>query len=284
MRRKVLVTGASGFTGSYLVRMLDDSGWEAVPLVRRSLGLCNEIVLDFYDLDFCHKIRLLPKVDTVVHLGAKIGWDGSTRKEMFKPNVLATAELAEWSESIGAYFLFASTAIVCGTKNPHITSETSPAPDTNYGYSKWLAEETIRMSGVKHGILRIAGIFGKNGPSHLGINVAIDGALNDVVPVQYGAGAVRRNYIYRKDLCSVIKFCIENEIEGTHLVSGTSINSISEMLQIICDVLLPGRKPECAENKDVVRDQIIEHSINLPQGRSFKEAIKDIKNAAETPV
>jgi len=278
---KVLVTGANGFTGSNLLRVMDDSGWDVLPLVRRRSGLANEVCLDFCDHNLRHKLNQLPKVDAIVHLGAKIGWGGSSQNELLRPNVLATAELADWAKSTGAYFLFSSAAIVCGVGNTHIISDSEPNPDTDYGYSKWLAEEIIKMSGAKRGILRIAGIFGRNGPQHLGINVAIERALEGKLPIQRGTGEINRNYIYVKDLCHIIKFCIESELEGTHLVSGGSVNTVSEMLKIICEVFLDGKGPESIEHKGVAKDQIIEHSEHLPSGRSFVEAIKDIKSATE---
>ncbi|MDD5063437.1 MAG: NAD(P)-dependent oxidoreductase [Phycisphaerae bacterium] len=279
---RVLISGANGFVGSCLVKMLEDTNWQIVPLVRRSSGFDNEVVLDFCDIDFCSKLALLPKVDAVVHLGAKIGWDGSTREELFKPNVLATVELADWSKSIGAYFLFSSAAIVFGSHSHHITSNSKLELDTDYGYSKWLAEETIKMSGVESGILRIGGIFGKSGPRHLGINVAINNAIKGIVPVQFGKGAIKRNYIYVKDLCNIIRFCIENRVGGDYLVSGSSVNTVYEMLRIICDVLLDGREPEHVEKEETGHDQIIEHSSHLPSGRSFEEAIRNIKSATES--
>jgi UDP-glucose 4-epimerase len=282
MAGSVLITGANGFVGSHLVKMLEDTDWQTIPLVRRSSGFDNEVVLDFCDVDFCGKLASLPKVDAVVHLGARIGWDGSTREELFKPNVLATAELADWSKSIGAYFLFSSAAIVFGARNPHITSSSRLELDTDYGYSKWLAEETVRMSGVKSGVLRIGGIFGRSGPKHLGINVAIDNAIKGIAPVQVGKGAVKRNYIYVEDLCNIIRFCIDNKVDGTHLVSGSSVNTISEMLRIICDVLLDGRDPDYIESKSTAQDQVVEHSSHLPAGRSFKQAIEDIRSATES--
>lgn len=280
----MLITGANGFTGSNLVKMLADSGWYILPLVHHDSGLDNEMVLDFCDSNLRHKLNLLPKVDVVVHLGARIGLNGWTREDLFTTNVLATAELAEWAKSIGAYFLFSSTAIVCGVRSTHITSDNPPNPDTDYGYSKWLAEEMVKMSGVKSGILRIAGIFGKNGPRHLGINVAINRALQGKMPVQYGNGTIKRNYIYVKDLCDIINYCIENKLESTHLVSGTSVNTVSEMLRIICGVLFDGRGPDYLESKGAPRDQIIEHSSCLPAGRSFKQAIEDIKSAGKPSI
>lgn len=276
VKKRVLITGANGFIGSKLMDILKRTDWELVPLVRSRTGLKSEVVIDFCAPNFCRTINSLSKVDAIVHLGAKIGWDSSSKHALFVPNVLATGELVRWAKRIEAYFVFASAAIVCGVKNSHITSVNKPNPDTDYGYSKWLAEEIIQMSGVKYTILRIAGVFGKDGPSHLGINKAINDALNGIRPIQYGDGGIKRNYIYVKDLSNIIKFCIENKIEGTHLVAG-SINTISEMLQIICDVILIGKKPEYRKDKDG-SDQIIEHSVYLPRARSFEEAIRDIIN------
>lgn len=276
MEKSVLITGANGFVGRHLLNKLESSDWSVIPLVHRKIGWENEIVLDFCDSNFCETINLLPQVDAVVHLGAKIGWDGSPRKELFVPNVFATGVLANWGNKIGAYFIFASAAIVCGSRNLRITSESKSNPDTDYGYSKWLGEEIIQMSGVKHAILRIAGIFGSGGPSHLGLNKTIDDALHGKIPVQYGTGKIRRNYIYVEDLSDIIIHCIENEVEGKHLVAGSSINTVAEMLQIICDKLLPGSHPEYIEGRKGY-DQVLTPSPVLPKGRTFGEAIEHIR-------
>ena len=275
MGKTILVTGANGFVGRNLLNALESSDWDIIPLVHRESGLSGEIVLDFCSEDFNQQINMLPEVDVIVHVGAKIGWDKSQKPALFIPNVLATAEMVKWAKKISAYFLFASTAIVCGVRNPHITSESKPNPDTDYGYSKWLAEEMIRMSGVEHAILRIAGVFGRGGPQHLGLNKAIDGALNGETPMQYGSGKIKRNYIYVEDLVNVIIYCMANQVEGTHLVAGSSVNTVAEMLQIICDKSTAGSHPKYLEGVDG-QDQVITHSASLPKGRSFSEAIEHI--------
>lgn len=115
----VLVTGASGFVGRSLIRTLERENYKVIPVVRVSSGLPEEIVLDFTADDFVQRINEFPQVSAVIHLGTKIRWDGSSRESLFKPNVLVTAELVNWTKSIGAHFIFASTAIVCGAKNPN---------------------------------------------------------------------------------------------------------------------------------------------------------------------
>ena len=275
IKKSVLITGANGFVGRNLLIGLEGTDWNIVHLLHRKMGLTNEIVLDFCSEDFNTLLNTLPKVDVVVHLGAKIGWDGSSRQDLYVPNILATAELVNWANKIGASFIFASAAIVCGVQSPCITSESKPNPDTDYGYSKWLAEELIMMSGVKYTILRISGIFGKNGPQHLGINKAIENALNGEIPVQYGSGNIKRNYIYVKDLVDIIIYCMENQIEGIHLVAGSSTNTVADMLEIICDKILLKTHPIYLNGKDG-QDQVVMPSPILPRGRIFEDAIEDI--------
>ena len=273
--KKVLVTGANGFTGTHLGAVLENSGWEVIPLSQWETGLKNEVVIDFCDEGFTSRLGVLPAVEAVVHLGARVGWDGGTRAELFQPNVLATAQLVQWARQHRSYFVFASAALICGERNPHITAGCGLNTENDYLYSKWLGEEIIRMSGIRHGILRISGIFGRGGPSHLGINQAIDNALKGIPPVQYGDGRIKRNYIYVKDLCRTIRYCLDQGIEGTHLVGGSSVDTLAEMLEMICAELLPGQQPEVRPGKSG-HDQLIDPSPLLPATRTFNEAIRDL--------
>lgn len=281
MRKRVLITGANGFVGSNLMSLLVDTDIEIIPMVRRSINFKNEVIADFCDSDFSKTLYSLPKVDAVVHLGAKVSFDVNSKKTLFMPNVLATGILANWASKTGMYFVFASTATVCGAKTPRITIDSKPSPDMDYSYSKWLSEELIKMSGVRHVILRIGGVFGKNGPHHLGINKAIDNTFKGIAPNVYSGGVEKRNYIYVYDLAKLIMFCLENEVEGVHLVAGSDVNTIHEMLETICKGLLHGIKPVVLEGK-AGNDQVIETSSIFPRGMPFEEAIGHIiKNSRE---
>lgn len=276
-KKRVLVTGASGFIGKSVLNMLKGTSCTAIPLMRKQMGFENEIIVDFCDEGFQKRLQSLPRVDVIVHLGAKVSLGQTPLNQFIKPNLDATRQLAYWASKTKAYLIFASTAMVCGSKNKYITEISEPTPDTNYAHSKWLAEEEVVASGADFAILRIAGVFGKDGPKHLGINRSIDNALKSISPVQCGDGKIRRNYIYIKDLVDTIKFCIDNKIKGRYLVAGSAVNTISDMLSMICEVLLPGKKPERKEGRSGY-DQIVESSPRLPRGSTFKEALRDIKN------
>ena len=279
MKDSVLVTGASGFVGQSVLRFLKSEHYHVIPLVRSPKKLPNEIVLDFTDDNFVREVQELPPVNAIIHLGAKVDWK-ATKTALFVPNVLATANLVNWAKNIDAYFVFASTATVCGVNNPQITKDMKPNLDTNYGYSKWLAEEIIKMCGVEYLILRISGIYGRNGPQHLGINNAIAGALQGKPPIQFGKGDIKRSYIYVEDLSKVIMDCLKRKVTGVHLVAGPEPISIAEMLKTICEVFLPGENPIYKDGGKGF-DQIVEHSDELIHGRKFREALEHIKMEVE---
>ncbi|MBU1808348.1 MAG: NAD(P)-dependent oxidoreductase [Candidatus Omnitrophica bacterium] len=273
--KKILITGANGFVGRTVYDKCLALGWNVIPVVRKPGYFSNEIVVDFAGPCFYEEIWSFPHVDAVVHLAANIGWDGSSRESFFRPNVLATTALADWARESNAYFVFSSTAIVCGVGSKFIDDESKPNPDTDYGFSKWLAEEVINMSGVECAVLRISGVFGRCGPGHLGINRSILDASKGLSPVMTGSGAIRRNYIYVKDLADIIIYCVKNRILGTHLVGGSKSNTVLEMLQTIRDTFSLRDEINCRPGKEG-HDQMVKVSSTLPAGRLFEDAIRDI--------
>lgn len=274
---KIIITGASGFVGSRVYSKLLKEGHKFIPIVQEPANLGDEVIIDFNDINFVARINELPKADAVIHIGSKIGWYGASLQELFVANVLITAELANIANRMDAFFIFTSAAIVCGVKSSFINSKTRPNPDTDYGYSKWLAEKMIQMSGVDYLILRMAGVFGKDGPSHLGVNNAIREAIKGNVPELKGNGLIKRNYIYVEDLANIVSDALRKQISGIHLVAGPEPITIKQMLDEICRVFIPGQQLKQMISEIRANDQIIEHSNALLEGRKYQDALYDIK-------
>lgn len=277
--KSVLVTGASGFIGRATVTALAKAGWDVTRALRFTENSkdAKAIFIDLAKpstvLSLADKIRF----DAIVHIGAHVGWSGQSLDELYVPNVLSTGCLAALSRQWGAHLLFASAAIVSGIRTQKIETTSPSNPDTPYAKSKWLAEELILASECSHCIFRIAGVFGLYGPNHLGINRAIDGAINGLVPTQVGEAAALRNYIYVDDVADSIVFALENKLQGTHLVSGSEALSIQQMLSQICEIFLPGHSVKLKDGKEAV-NQVICPSRYLPAGRRFIEALADMKS------
>ena len=144
-------------------------------------------------------------------------------------------------------------------------------PDTNYGKSKLLSENIIFHSCCKSTILRLGGVYGKGGPDHLGINKAITLANKGIAPKITGLGLGRRNYIYVKDVASLIIQVFEENITGVKYIGG-EIKTIKSMLTDISEILLDDKKINFVEGSDT-NDLVIENS-NFYSITPFRESIK----------
>lgn len=276
--KRILVTGASGFIGREVVHELTVEGYSVTAGLRSISAAAQEkgLLLDLSRPQDLLQLAEQDRFDAIVHLGALVEWRGDIKKEMYVTNVLSTGCLALLASCWGAHLVFASTVTICGIKTSLIDENSAVLRDSIYAQSKWLGEQLLESSTVPHCNLRIAGVFGLDGPQHLGLNRTISAAIDGVIPVQVGAGLAKRNYIYVKDVARAVTFSVMENLHGTHLLAGKDVLSIHEMLSAVCDIFLPNHQPHVNEGPEAT-DQIVESSSALPIGRSFHDALADIK-------
>jgi nucleoside-diphosphate-sugar epimerase len=143
--------------------------------------------------------------------------------------------------------------------------------------SKWIAEELIKDTHKNVAILRIAGIFGLNGPRHLFLNNSICNAvMKHIPPKLIGEGIAKRNYIYVKDVAKWIYYIAENDLKGTFYLASKDVLNIKEMAESICEVFLDSKMPERVNGSES-HDQVCGVSEPHPDLFSFTEALRDIK-------
>lgn len=278
MNSTVLVTGAGGFLGRNVVSALEANGHRVIRCVRRKQADASAAATLECDLSEPSRVLALEpqcRPAVVVHLASDVTLTTNDDATLFAPNVLATACIAHLARRWSAHLIFASSVAVHGVRAVQIGPRAPLDPDTAYGRSKLLGEQVIQASGARHGILRIAGIFGADGPRHLGLNRAIDGALGGAVPTIVGQGTARRNYIYVRDAANAIVAATEQRLEGLHHLAGSEITSIKAMMQLISETFVPGSEPLLSAGGEA-SDQVIEPSPQLPTTRSFAAALQDI--------
>lgn len=150
----ILVTGASGFIGTHLVRRLSAQGERLRCLVRPGspgLGRLRELLVDTVEGDLTRPAtleRLLAGVTQVVHLV------GSTHRRGLggfdAVNHLGTRHLVAAARGGGLERIVALSPLGAG-----------PYPALPYLYSRWKAEEEIRASGLPFVILQSSAAFGE---------------------------------------------------------------------------------------------------------------------------
>ena len=268
---RILVTGADGFLGSAVMRSLRSLDAEVVPVTRSADSTDEAVVCDLgVPASLC---RLLEEVapECIVNIAAVADFASGVLPFLYPVNTLCPALMAQYCRENDAHLVFASMA-VHGRHSQQLGPDTSVRPKTDYGLSKWLAEQCVVASGCRSAVIRFGGIFGPTGPDHLGINRAIRQARAGRVPTMVGTGSTKRNYLYVEDAAGGVRSCVTDALTGVFYAAGET-QSMRNMLQAICDVWLPGQVPEVRNGEDAP-DQLVDASPELGPVRTFREALE----------
>ena len=217
---KVLLTGASGFIGSYFIKCYQPK------YNIRSFSFLNGKLNDLE----------LSNVDTIVHLSALVHqMDGASYKEYYNVNVKQTLNLAKKAKESGVkQFIFVSSIKVYGEESKIPYTETTPCrPVDDYGKSKFEAENELKSledNNFKVVIIRTPIVYG------YGVKANINNLINLIkkVPVlPFGKIENRRSMIYVGNLTYFIDIVIQKQISGLFLVADNKPVSTTKLIELI---------------------------------------------------
>ncbi len=204
---KILVTGASGFLGTYLV-----------PLLRRSheVVATDREVLDVTDITAVHRVIKRVRPDLVCHLAALCGAAPSRENppDYFAVNALGTVHLLEACRHAGVRrFLFTSSLTVHGAA-PDPVHESAPfAPRHPYAVSKVAAEFAVRDYSLHFGIhsiiLRPTLVIGEGSKELHALGDFVLKALRGEEIVLFGAGNHRRDFVHPRDVAAAMLLAVD---------------------------------------------------------------------------
>jgi nucleoside-diphosphate-sugar epimerase len=226
---KILITGSSGFVGTYLVRKLSKK---------------NQIIE--YDLEKGQDVldgKLLSKsfkgVDLVIHLAAFISAQESWEKPMdyIKNNVLGTLSVVKCAidAKVNKMIFFSSAAV-------------KAKPLTPYAVSKINAEEIVKLysNQIQTVIVRPENIYGLGQKANYGYVIhnfikAVKDGKNIKI---YGSGKQTRDFIYIEDVIQTVEELINANIKSGSVISlGTGKEiKILDLAKLVTEVV--GKKTE----------------------------------------
>ena len=170
---KILITGASGFIGSFIVEEALKRGFETWAAVRKSSSRewLQDERIHFIELNLSSKEQLVEQLrgkdfDYVVHAA---GVTKCLNKQDFhRINTEGTRNLAEALLEVGMplkRFIFVSSLSIFGAikeQQPYeeIRESDTPQPNTEYGKSKLEAEKYLATTTLPYIILRPTGVYG----------------------------------------------------------------------------------------------------------------------------
>jgi len=228
---KILITGANGFLGYYLVEQLLAKNFSVIATGKGECRLpfthdlnFQWLTMDFTDPFSIHDVFENIKPDVVVHSGAMSKPDECEIDQMkaYLVNVEGTVQLLINSEELKSFFVFLSTDFVFDGESGMYTEEDEPRPGNYYGRTKLEAEEAVKEYEYDWAIVRTVLVYGKNHSGHNNILKIVKeklekGEAYNVVDDQV------RTPTYVEDLARGIVSIIEKKAAGVFHLSGKDI-------------------------------------------------------------
>ncbi|MDM5270571.1 TIGR01777 family oxidoreductase [Sulfurovum sp. zt1-1] len=201
--KKIAITGASGFIGTYMQSFFKDKGYEVLPVSRKDI-----------DKDTTEIAKILEQTDIVINLaGAPIihRWSESYKEVLYNSRILTTRKIVEAMKLMNNKpELFISTSAI------GIYATNGPMSEANYTYGDnflskickdWEAEANEANEVMRVVIFRFGVVLSKGG-----------GALSKMLPAfrlgiagTIGDGSEPFSWVHIDDLMAAYLFVINNE-------------------------------------------------------------------------
>ncbi|MBK5102772.1 MAG: NAD(P)-dependent oxidoreductase [Burkholderiales bacterium] len=245
---KVLVTGAGGFIGRYLMPMLLDKGHTVVAtdlVVPKDAVSSDQIAwhqLDVSRSEGVYKMMLSERPDAVIHL---VSWlAGPCEADPLRGweiNFLSTQYLLDAGVAAGLKrFVFSSSISVFGKGLPEPARDDAvKEPATMYGQTKLACEHMLRWYKNKHGIevgaVRFPWVYGPG--RETGITAMYSSKLLDALasrqPLHIPWPEEKGDWLYVKDAARALLLLLESKTiaqTGYNIMSG--LYSIREAMAV----------------------------------------------------
>jgi nucleoside-diphosphate-sugar epimerase len=249
MPRTVFVTGASGFTGSYLCKHLVERGDRVRALVRSTskLDLLKNVGVELVYGDLVNGATRealatkLKGVEVIYHVAAAYRTEGVPRKYFWEMNVEGTHKLLDAAVLANVNrFVHCSTVGVQGEiKNPPATEETPFSPGDVYQQSKMEGELLARRFFQEHHfpgtVIRPVGIYGPGDTRFLKLFKFIYNGKFRML----GSGRVLYHLTYVEDLVHGIVLAGEKTeaVGEVFTIGGKEYLPLSELVARIAKIL-----------------------------------------------
>jgi nucleoside-diphosphate-sugar epimerase len=162
----LLVTGATGFLGSHVIKEISKKRKDIIILTRdleKAKKMYPHYKIIEGDITQKENLKLLRKdVDIVIHLAGLVSYT-KPKEILFKINVEGTRNVLEACKR-AEKFIFASSVAVYGEIHGQADESYPRNPKNFYGESKKAAENIIMDANIPYVILRIAPLYGIGSP------------------------------------------------------------------------------------------------------------------------
>jgi nucleoside-diphosphate-sugar epimerase len=236
----ILVTGAAGTVGSYVVSLAEAGGYRVIAsdLTERGIRVPvrgRVIAGDLCSPDFVRRL-VSEGVNHVIHTAAKLDM-GSDPRELHRINTDSVAALYEASRSAGVRrFMHVSAATLCRVDTKGPLTEDSPVEARGpYAESKLAAERLLQSSsdGPEWTIVRPAPLYGRRGRHFAASLLAVGPMMRLATPVlPRPRGGPLGTMVHAEDVARALLFLLPKAeaVRAVFNVSDGDVMSLGDRL------------------------------------------------------
>lgn len=295
---KILITGATGFIGSYLTKYFIKKGYQIIAhgSSESSINIMKQNLenddmrlnnVEFWSQNFLDQKWIFPnfsKIDYIIHTAAatKIR-EGILENydKYFKLNAEATKNIARKAlDNKIKHFIHFSSGQIFGIPPSFPFTESTPKNPINvYGFTKLMSEIVIRSFGslgLNYTIARPFSVYGV-GQNNV-ISIIKDKIVNDEFLTIYGDGTQSRAFTHVNDICEAIGIILNNSecFGGEFNLSGTKEYSINKLVKLISKKL--NKEPKIIKkdsNVNELKRNIADIRKIKKLGFNYKETLEE---------
>jgi len=249
---RILITGASGFIGSFLVQKALDNGFETWAGIRKTSNreYLQDTRIRFIDFNFNDKDKLQNQLsdfrkangsfDYIIHnAGITKSLDKSDFDRVNYVNTKNLIEALQEVDMIPAKFIFMSSLSAFGMGDEvnytPIKLTDTPNPNTAYGTSKLKAEQFLQSTnGFPYIILRPTGVYGPREKDYYLMLKTVKSGLD----IGAGFNPQHLTFIYVKDLVNVAFLALESSIKNkAYFVADGDVYTDKEYTALVKKIL-----------------------------------------------
>lgn len=241
---KVLVTGANGLLGQYLIRDTVSAGHDVIATGRGSNRLPDyaDITYTYVPLDITNKEAVHEAIEKIhpsiiIHAAAMAQPDACEldKTACWNTNVDATAYITEAAEKINSRLIYISTDFVFDGDNGPYKEEDDPQPINYYGESKLAAEQIIQSSKTDWAIVRTVLVYGNIlAGTRSNVVTWVKDNLDNKKNIKVVNDQIRTP-TYVEDLSKAIVLIADKNAKGIYHISGKEVFTPYEMAVQVAD-------------------------------------------------
>lgn len=210
----VILTGATGFLGSYIARALIENGVNVIAFKRKKSQLSrlnkisNKII--FYDIENCDlnfPFKSHGKIDAVIHTSTTYGRENNDASEVVLANTVFPLRLLEIALNnkvdifINTDTFFAKFDSCCGYLDAYTLSKKQ--------FTDW-GRQLIKNSPSRFVNLRLEHVYGPGDNDDKFISSLIRRLVSDEPEIELTKGEQKRDFIYIEDVVSAFLIVLKN--------------------------------------------------------------------------